>query len=105
MENSCGDVGIVSRNLAEAFGAIGGSNANNAYVAACEGFKAFDFQAGFGGKCLSTKYINSTYKLLFICKEGHKWRATPLEIMGKKNGPGSWCPKCKRSDGRPHSLR
>lgn len=58
-----------------------------------------------GGKCLSTKYINSTYKLLFICKEGHKWRATPLEIMGKKNGPGSWCPKCKRSDGRPHSLR
>lgn len=47
-----------------------------------------------GGKCLSEKYINSTYKLLFVCKEGHKWRATPLEIMGKKSGVGSWCPKC-----------
>ncbi len=48
------------------------------------------------GKCLSVNYINSTYRLLFVCKEGHKWRATPLEIMGKKNRPGSWCPKCEK---------
>ncbi len=51
-----------------------------------------------GGKCLSEKYMNSTYKLLFMCKEGHKWRATPLEIMGKKNNLGRWCPKCMPSD-------
>ena len=49
-----------------------------------------------GGKCLAGKYINSTYKLLFICKEGHKWRATPLEIMGKKSEAGRWCPKCNK---------
>lgn len=47
-----------------------------------------------GGKCLSKEYRNSTYRLLFECACGHKWRATPLEIMGKKNKPGSWCPKC-----------
>ena len=37
-----------------------------------------------GGKCLAKEYKNSTYKLLFECSNGHKWRATPLEIMGKK---------------------
>lgn len=46
------------------------------------------------GKCLSEKYINSTYRLLFECKEGHKFKLTPLEIMGKKSKPGKWCPKC-----------
>jgi hypothetical protein len=51
-----------------------------------------------GGKCLSEKYINSTYKLLFACKIGHKWRATALEVMGKKNRPGSWCPDCNEQD-------
>jgi len=49
-----------------------------------------------GGKCLSEKYMNSTYKLLFVCKENHKWRARPLDIMGKKNSTGSWCPECKK---------
>ncbi len=52
-----------------------------------------------GGKCLSDKYINSTYRLLFICKDGHKWRATPLEIMGKKNIVGKWCLKCDENKG------
>ena len=46
-----------------------------------------------GGKCLAKEYQNSTYRLLFECSCGHKWKATPLEIMGKKNKPGSWCPK------------
>ena len=49
-----------------------------------------------GGKCLSEKYMNSTYKLLFTCKEGHMWRARPLDIMGKKNRPGTWCPQCNK---------
>ncbi len=51
--------------------------------------------ASKGGKCLATEYKNSTYRLLFECKCSHKWRATPLEIMGKKNKPGIWCPKCE----------
>ena len=48
-----------------------------------------------GGKCLAKEYRNSTYNLLFVCSQGHKWRATPLEVMGKKNGVGRWCPKCE----------
>lgn len=41
------------------------------------------------GECLSDKYINSTTKLRWQCKEGHEWEARPSSI--KK---GSWCPKC-----------
>jgi hypothetical protein len=48
-----------------------------------------------GGKCLAKEYRNSTYKLLFECSKGHKWRATPLEIMGKKSSAGKWCPTCE----------
>ena len=42
-----------------------------------------------GGKCLSTKYIDSKSKLDFQCSEGHKWKATPQHIF-----KGSWCPYC-----------
>tara|TARA_R110002072_G_scaffold534_6_gene4052 strand:+ start:226373 stop:226588 length:216 start_codon:yes stop_codon:yes gene_type:complete len=49
-----------------------------------------------GGKCHAHEYKNSTYRLLFECSEGHKWRATPLEIMGKKNSVGKWCPECEK---------
>ena len=48
-----------------------------------------------GGKCLSKKYVNSTYKMLFECKVIHRWKASPLDIFGKKNKKGSWCPKCQ----------
>lgn len=41
------------------------------------------------GKCLSETYTNSNNKLLWQCKEGHKWEALPLSV--KK---GSWCPIC-----------
>jgi hypothetical protein len=56
-----------------------------------------DHAKKLGGQCMSKEYVNSTYKLLFCCKENHKWRATPLEILGKKNGVGSWCPECKKN--------
>ena len=51
--------------------------------------------ASLGGKCLAKKYVNSTYKMLFECKESHRWKASTLDVLGKKNKPGSWCPKCK----------
>ena len=41
------------------------------------------------GKCLSTKYKNSSTKLKWQCSEGHQWYAIPNAI--KK---GHWCPKC-----------
>lgn len=42
-----------------------------------------------GGKCLSQKYINARRKLLWQCKEGHTWKATPYLIKR-----GAWCPEC-----------
>ena len=53
-----------------------------------------DHAEKLGGKCISEKYFNSTYRLMFECKNGHRFRATPLEVMGKKSKPGIWCPKC-----------
>jgi hypothetical protein len=43
-----------------------------------------------GGKCLSDKYVNNKTNLLWQCKEGHKWEATPSSVKG-----GSWCPDSK----------
>lgn len=45
-----------------------------------------------GGKCLSSKYINSRSKLLWQCSLNHRWKATPNKI--KK---GRWCSKCSAS--------
>jgi hypothetical protein len=44
-----------------------------------------------GGICLSTRYINSTTKLKWCCKEGHEWKAMPSSIK-----VGQWCPMCAR---------
>lgn len=41
------------------------------------------------GELLSTSYLGAHRKLLWRCKEGHEWKATPGSI---KNG--SWCPVC-----------
>jgi len=42
-----------------------------------------------GGQCLSPKYINSSTKLKWQCKQGHQWEATPENIKR-----GSWCLAC-----------
>lgn len=42
-----------------------------------------------GGKCLSEVYISDNTKLLWECKEGHKWESVPSSI--KQN---TWCPYC-----------
>jgi hypothetical protein len=39
------------------------------------------------GKCLSTKYINSSTKLKW--SEGHSWEASPASVKY-----GSWCKIC-----------
>lgn len=43
-----------------------------------------------GGKCLSTEYIHHSIKLLFECKNGHQWMASPNHIKSHN----SWCPHC-----------
>ena len=44
-----------------------------------------------GGKCLSKKYVNEDFKLEFACKYGHRWKASPGKIRGKRK---QWCPQC-----------
>ncbi|MBL0340859.1 MAG: hypothetical protein IPP71_08000 [Bacteroidetes bacterium] len=45
-----------------------------------------------GGTILSKKYIGSTYKLKWQCKEGHVFSTTPM-VVHLRN---VWCPDCKR---------
>jgi ribosomal protein L7Ae-like RNA K-turn-binding protein len=42
------------------------------------------------GTCLSKEYKNKETKMLFRCKEGHKWEATFGNLRNQK----SWCPLC-----------
>jgi hypothetical protein len=42
-----------------------------------------------GGKCLSSIYVNNLTKLLWECRHGHRWEATPNNIKR-----GKWCPIC-----------
>ena len=47
------------------------------------------------GKCLSTEYINSHSKLLWMCEKEHQWMAKPYLIKNSKH----WCPFCNESKG------
>jgi hypothetical protein len=44
---------------------------------------------GFGGCCLSKKYINVDTHLRWRCSEGHEWDAKPYHVL-----TGHWCPIC-----------
>ena len=44
------------------------------------------------GKCLSREYTNKRSKLIWQCKEGHQWDATPGSVTR-----GCWCPSCARN--------
>ena len=69
---------------------------NGGWCASCKGVKLLtigemrSIAKSNGGKCLSKKYVNSSIKLLWECKYGHQWHATPTKIKNKKQ----WCPKC-----------
>ncbi len=45
--------------------------------------------ASRGGLCLSDEYVNSSTHLIWQCREGHQWRATPNSVR-----MGTWCPAC-----------
>jgi len=47
-----------------------------------------------GGKCHSTRYINNRLPLLWECKRGHKWKASPANVKGGKRKRGTWCLEC-----------
>lgn len=41
------------------------------------------------GKCITRKYTNAHTKLLFECKNNHRWRASYANVYS-----GKWCPIC-----------
>ena len=43
----------------------------------------------FGGRCLSTNYVNSKTHLRWRCAEGHEWDAKSDHVL-----TGHWCPTC-----------
>ena len=54
-----------------------------------------------GGRCLSkSKHNRSQAKVLWQCKLGHTWEATPNMVLNH----GTWCPKCSRK-GRTYKRR
>ena len=44
----------------------------------------------WGGKCLSTRYVDWTTSLEWMCSEGHQWKASPRTIQRRKH----WCTEC-----------
>ena len=47
------------------------------------------------GRCLSIKYINSNTKYEWECKEGHRWKATWVNVGYKSS---TWCPECWKDE-------
>jgi hypothetical protein len=47
-----------------------------------------------GGSCLSTRYVNALISLLWRCRLGHEWNASPVNVAR-----GTWCPSCARERG------
>ena len=58
-----------------------------------------DHAAALGGLCLATEYRNSACKVLWRCKHGHEWQATPKKVLRA----GTWCPHCAKR--APDGLR
>jgi hypothetical protein len=45
------------------------------------------------GTCLSTTYENCKTKMLWKCKNGHQFHATPENVKH-----GKWCPHCRNTN-------
>lgn len=52
-----------------------------------------------GGKCLSKEYKSATEHLIWECKNGHQWSATPNDIKR-----GRWCSACAAQSRRDSKL-
>ncbi|CAE7843477.1 unnamed protein product [Symbiodinium microadriaticum] len=60
-----------------------------------------DHASAKGGRCLSTsKHSSCRTKVLWECRLGHTWKATPDGVLYK----GTWCPKCSLK-GRSYKKR
>lgn len=54
-----------------------------------------------GGKCLSKYYVNSTTRLEWECKNGHRFKKTRERLKQQKN----WCYECQMIEPRKRRLK
>lgn len=47
-----------------------------------------------GGQCLSASYKNGHTPLLWVCKNGHYWKASPVNVKNGTRKKGTWCREC-----------
>jgi hypothetical protein len=47
-----------------------------------------------GGRCLSLHYTNGSTPLLWVCRQGHRWKASPSNVKGGRRKKGTWCMEC-----------
>jgi hypothetical protein len=53
-----------------------------------------------GGKCLSTRYVNSYTKLEWECAKGHRWKQVPANVTH-----GDWCRLCTWNKGTIEQMQ
>jgi hypothetical protein len=56
-----------------------------------------------GGECLSTTYRNGRTPLLWVCGEGHCWKACPANVKSGTRRKGTWCRECYNGRRRFHA--
>jgi hypothetical protein len=55
-----------------------------------------------GGRCLSTGYKNASTPLLWVCGQGHHWKACAANVKRGRRRKGSWCRECYNGRRRFH---
>ena len=55
-----------------------------------------------GGKCLSTSYKNASTPLMWVCRQGHHWKACAANVKRGRRRKGSWCRECYNERRRFH---
>jgi hypothetical protein len=58
---------------------------------------------GRGGRCLSTSYKNASTPLLWVCRQGHQWKACAANVKPGSRRKGSWCRECYNGRRRFHA--
>lgn len=49
-----------------------------------------DIAAKHKGRCLANKYVNSVTRVPWECQKGHRWLATPANVLHHE----TWCSRC-----------
>lgn len=73
---------------------------NKTWCPYCAGNKSLTYEDAktialkYGGKCISTSFVNARSKLVWECIDKHRWSTSLRSVRA-----GHWCPTCKESFG------